>query len=207
MSITNYSELQTAVANWLNRSDLTTYIPDFIALGEVRINRDISKMNLVGLEKRATADLTAGDAYLGSPTGILVIKSVKVSGSPNVVLKYMTPDALSETYNSTATAKPRAYTIVGDEIKFGPIPDSAYTVEITYTSKETALSDGNTSNWFTANAPDLLLYAALMEAEPFLKNDARTQTWAGMYGSSLDALDSMNRVLQFPSSGLEMRVL
>jgi hypothetical protein len=207
MALSTYTEIKAAVASWLNRSDLTTHIPDFISLAEVRINRDIAKLNLVGLEKRATATTVSGDAYLATPSRLLAIKSLKISGSPNRVLKYMTPDALSEVYNSTSTAKPYAYTVIGDEIKFAPIPDSAYTVEMNYCAKEQELSGSNATNWFTTNAPDLLLYGALMEAEPFMKNDERLATWSNMYSTALTALETMNHSLSFSGSGLEMRVV
>lgn len=207
MALTTYTELKASVASWLNRSDLTTQIPDFITLAHVRIHRDVSKLNLVGLEKRATASTASGDAYLSTPTGLMSVRSIKINSAPVRVLRYMTPDALSEVYNSTATSKPYAFSIIGDEIKLAPIPDSVYTVEINYFAKETVLSDSTASNWFMANTPDLLLYASLLEAEPFLKNDERINVWSNMYTSGLNALESMNRVLTTSSGPLEMRVV
>ena len=41
MAINTYATLQTAVANWLDRSDLTDRIPEFIALAEARMNRTL----------------------------------------------------------------------------------------------------------------------------------------------------------------------
>jgi hypothetical protein len=38
MGITNYSELQTAVAKWLHRTDLTAQLPDFITIAENKLN-------------------------------------------------------------------------------------------------------------------------------------------------------------------------
>ena len=35
------------------------------------------------------------------------------------------------------------------------------------------------------NAPDLALYGALIEAEPFLKNDKRLAVWQGFYDTAL----------------------
>jgi len=198
MALTTYSELKTAVASWLNRSDLTAQIPDFISLAEVRINRDVAKMNLVGLEKRATASTTSGDDYLATPSRMLSVKSLKLNTNPVRVLKYMTPDSLSRLYTGS-TGVPKAYTVIGDEIKFGPAPDGVYTVEINYCAKETPLSSSNSSNWFMANTPDLLLYGALVEAEPFLKNDERIQVWSGMYSTGLDSLDTMNKSIGFPA--------
>lgn len=207
MALSTYTEIKASVASWLNRSDLTTQIADFISLAEVRINRDVAKLNLVGLEKRATATTTSGDAYLATPTRLLAIKSLVVNGSPNRVLKYTPPDVMAQLYNNTATAKPYAYTVIGDEIKFGPVPDSAYTVEMTYCAKEQPLSGSVATNWFTANAPDLLVYGALMEAEPYMKNDERIATWSNMYQAGLSSLEEMNRTLSFSGSGLEIRVV
>jgi len=39
MAISTFAELKTAAANWLDRSDLTDRIPEFIALAEARFNR------------------------------------------------------------------------------------------------------------------------------------------------------------------------
>ena len=205
MSITTYSELQTAVSNWLNRDDLTTYIPDFITLAEVRIKRDVAKMNLVGLEKRATTTTTSGDEYVTTPTDMLSVKSIKINSSPVRRLRFMSLDALEEHYPSTSTSKPYAYALVGTEFRLAPIPDSAYTLEIAYCHSPAVLSGSNTSNWFLTDTPDLLVYASLLEAEPFLKNDARIATWQTMYNSALQSLESFNNTGRFPD-GLEMVV-
>ena len=44
-------------------------------------------------------------------------------------------------------------------------------------------------NWLTEYAPDVLLYASLLEALPFLKNDERVQMWQGMYDRAAQALN------------------
>jgi len=206
MAITTYSELQTAIANWLNRTDLTTYIPDFITLAETRINRDVAKMALVGLEKRVTSTTTSGDAYVTLPTDVQTIKSVKLNTSPVRRLRPMSLDAIEDAYPSTSVSKPYAYAMVGAEIRLAPIPDSAYTIEISYCYTPTVLSASNTSNWFLTDTPDLLLYASLLEAEPFLKNDQRIMTWQSMYDRGLESMDSLNNSQRF-SDGMEVAIL
>jgi len=52
MAITTYAELQTAISNWLNRDDLSSYTGDFIALGERKLEREVRHWKG---EKRATA--------------------------------------------------------------------------------------------------------------------------------------------------------
>ena len=65
MAITSYAELQTAMANWLIRDDLTNRLPEFIDLFEAEVNR---RLRIQDMETRATATLTSGSDYLALPT-------------------------------------------------------------------------------------------------------------------------------------------
>ena len=51
-----------------------------------------------------------------------------------------------------------------------PTPNAAYTIELAYNAQEPGLSSSNTTTWVSTNAPQLLLYACLIEAFKFLKN-------------------------------------
>ena len=46
MALSNYTELKASIADFLNRDDLTSVIPDFITLAESQINRDIRHMKV-----------------------------------------------------------------------------------------------------------------------------------------------------------------
>ena len=59
MAITTYAELQTAIANWLARDDLTTYLPDFITLFEAAANR---RLRVRQMETTATLTPSSGSA-------------------------------------------------------------------------------------------------------------------------------------------------
>lgn len=65
-----------------------------------------------------------------------------------------------------------------------PTPDAAYPAEILYYELPQPLSDAVQTNWITEYVPQLLLYATLLEASPFLKNDERIATWQAMYDRS-----------------------
>ena len=54
MAITTYAELKTAIADFLNRDDLTSVSADFITLAEADINRRVRHWRM---EKRSTAQL------------------------------------------------------------------------------------------------------------------------------------------------------
>ena len=121
MAIGTFGELKTAIANFLARSDLTDRIPEFISLAEARMGRELSTRSQ---EKRSTATVSGGDAFVSLPTDLRSVRLVKLNSSPTEVLEYYTPVRLDEMYSSGATGKPRAYTVVGAEIKFAPTPDA-----------------------------------------------------------------------------------
>lgn len=188
MSISTYSELKTAIANWLHRADLTAYVPDFIALAESRLNREL---RLRSMEARATATLT--DGYIQLPTGYLEMRNLQINTDPVRFLEYRTPLQIDYEYPSqNSSGIPKVYTIVGDEIQIVPKPDSGYTVEMAYHKKFDALSDSATTNWLLTNAPDLYLFGSLIEAEPFLKNDKRVVLWEAKYRNAIDALQKQD---------------
>ena len=177
MSIASYSELKTAVANWLNRSDLTSYVPDIITFGEKRIYRDL---RIRAMETALSSAISSGVVAL--PSDYVELKFAYVNGSPTRILKRRQPDFIYEKYPTrSADAKPNFIAREASNFIFGPYPDSGYTIKGVYYKRLDPLSDSNTTNWFTANAPDLLLYASLVEAEPFLKNDSRIATWESFY--------------------------
>jgi hypothetical protein len=96
------------------------------------------------------------------------------------------------------------YTIIASEFKFAPAPDSNYTLEVLYYANPAFLTDTNPSNVFVATCPDLLLYGALVEAEPYLMNDARIQLWAGMYDRGVTALNAADDASEH--SGVPLRM-
>jgi hypothetical protein len=98
------------------------------------------------------------------------------------------------------------YTILASEFEFAPNPDAAYVLEILYYAKPTILSDSNASNVFLANYPDALLYASLLEAEPYLINDARTQTWATLYDRAIKNISDADQGSEYSGIPLQMRI-
>lgn len=202
MSITNYSELQTAIANWLDRDDLTDRIPEFIRLAEARINRSLK---VRGMEDRSTTPLVSGQAYYSLPTDFLYARNVQINTSPVTVLYYRTPQQLDVEYPSSNTGNPKVYTIIGDEMQLAPVPDSTDTLEIAYYAKPAQLTASNTTNWLTNNAPDLLLYGSLMEAEAYLVNDNRVPGWKDAFYLAVDEWNSLDKRGRHSGSVLVIR--
>lgn len=201
MAITDYSSLQTTVANYLARTDLTAQIPDFIRLAETRMRRELRIRQMM---KSATTTTTGGDATVALPSDFLEVRDLTIQTNPVRVINYVSPSVFSRNTRSTESGYPIDYTILATEFKFAPIPDSTYTLEILYYAAPEYLSDTNTSNVFLAVCPDLLLYGALIEAEPYLMNDARLQVWAGMYQKGVDALTTSDEQAQYSGVPIAM---
>lgn len=187
MAISTYAELQTAVANWLDRSDLTSRIPEFIALAEGRIAR---KLRIREMETESDVTLVAGTRTAAVPTGFREVRRVYLDSSPVRDLEYISPPDYWARYTSVNTGKPVCFTVEGTNLVFGPIPDAAYTAKVLHYKALDALSS-SAHAVFTAN-PDVYLYGALLAAEPFLKNDKRVQMWKGLFDEGLMELEMQN---------------
>ena len=203
MALTSYSSLKTEIANYLGRSDLTSQIPTFITLAELRLSREIRTRKLL---KSVTTTTTAGDSTVEIPSDFLEMRDMYLSGNPRISLNYNSPSAFTRNAQAEISGKPGFYTILGQEFEFAPIPDKAYTVELLYYFKPTAMSDSVSSNEFLANYPDALLYASLAEAEPYLMNDARIQVWSSLYDRAIANINVGDQNSEFAGVPLTMSV-
>lgn len=185
MALTTYTELKASVADWLNRTDLTTVVPDFISLAEAQIERTLRTRQMI---VRATAQIDT--EYSALPADFLETKSIKLNTNPVVALTFESIDALDSMKATMyiAPGKPKNFGIVGGQLRVLPVPDSTYTAELIYYAKLTKLSNSVASNWLLAQAPDVYLYGALLQASPYLKDDARITVWASLYQSGLEEL-------------------
>ncbi len=201
MAFDSYSSLKTTIANYLARSDLTSIIPDFIRLAETRLQREIRSRQMLVV---ATASTTGGDSTVGLPSDFLEMRDIHLNTTPVTTLRYKAPNSFYAESRVTEGGKPVDYTILGSEMQLAPIPDTSYTLQMLYYSKPTVLSDTNSSNVFLANYPDALLYASLAEAEPYLMNDARIQTWAALYDRAIAAINSSDQSSEYSGQPMSM---
>lgn len=202
MALGTFSDLKTSIASWLARDDLTAQIPDFITLAESRMNKELRLRHML---KRANANTAAGDDTVALPANFLEARDMYVDGSPKKQLDFVTPSQFSKIHAGSETGKPVAFTIVGSEFRLGPTPDGVHTLEITFYQKIPALSDTTTSNDILVHYPDIYLYASLIEAEPFLQNDQRLQTWSSLYQMAVASATVSNDREQFSGGPLQMR--
>ena len=189
MALTNYSELKTAISNWLDRTDLDDRIPEFIALAETRHRRDFK---IRRMETRVTANTIANTEYYTLPDDFVAMRNIQLNTDPKTALEYLTPEQMDRVRAGSNTGKPKAYSIIGNTFQLRPIPDGVYQIEMLYFKYFTALSDSNTTNDMLTFHPDAYLYGSLVEAEPYLQNDKRIQVWAGFYDRAKQDIISSN---------------
>ena len=189
MALDTYANLKTEIANYLNRTDLTSYLDTFIDLAEARHARDLRVREMESVDTSITT--VAGTQSYDLPTGYLEMRYVTWQSNPYTFLAYMTPPDFFRVYNAgEGSGSPGYYTIVGSKIYLGKQPDAANVLELGFFKRPTALSSSNTTNDILTYFPDLYLYASLAESEPFLMNDERLPVWAGLYKEGVNSANN-----------------
>lgn len=199
MPFETYDELQETVADWLDRTDLTERVPDFITLAEAQMNRRLRVRQMVS---RAEATFTSGVEFLDEPTGddppaLLepISLTLEISETDIRYLERLAPERLlANKVGVTTSGEPQFYAHVGTSLQLLPIPGQDYTGELTYYGKIPALSDDNTSNWLLAKYPDAYLYGSLLQGAPYLIDDERASTWGQLFEAALLDINKSNRV-------------
>ena len=203
MSFATYSDLQTSIGNYLARSDLTSQIPDFITFAENRLRRELRIRQML---KSVTTATVKDDSTVELPSDFLQVRDFVVVTNPLTPLSYSSPSSLSNDPRASEVGVPKSYTILANDFQLSPIPDAVYTVKMLYFAAPAYLSSSNTTNIFLTTAPDALLYASLIEAEPYLMNDARINTWGTMYDRAISSLTKSDEEGQYSGVPLAMKL-
>jgi hypothetical protein len=194
-----FTTLQQDVRRYLERG--TTYasdpvvfeqIPRLINLAERRIARELKIQGFINV---VSGTLQAGVAVYDKPDRWRDTVSINIgTGASNNTRKMLFTRVyeylLSYWPDRTATAEPLFYSDYNySHWLFAPTPDAAYPFEVLYYELPPLLDDAVQTNWLTEYAPQLLLYGALLEATPFLKNDERIPVWQNMYDRAASMLN------------------
>lgn len=170
--MTTYATLQTDVAAWLARTDLTAQIPSFIRLCENEIRRVVRV-----LEMQVDATLTIPDTgQLALPADFLGFRHVAGSGVPDAEINYVSPDRFHELrINRSAFSGviPKSfYTIESGNIILQPAPGSGETVDLdtSYFQAFPILTAPTDTNWLLTNHFDIYLYGSIRAAYEFIRN-------------------------------------
>lgn len=201
MAISTYAELLAAAANWLARDDLTLRIPEFVTLAEAKFNRTLFHPRMETKATLTVSTLVAEPEFLDLPTDFQTMRWVRLPdevGRPR--LQFLTQTQIDDyRYSIDNTAgTPRTFSIVGDQLELAPTPNEDMDVEILYRQNIPALIT-NSTNWLLTAAPDLYLYATMLEATPYIQNDSRVSLWATGMQTVMEQLNALAERQSFDS--------
>jgi hypothetical protein len=193
MPFSDYGSLQATIGkDWLNRSDLTVQIPDFIALAEATMKR---RLRRTSVRVQIPLTLLAGTIdTIVPPADMVELRSIRlVTGQPDLdrPLTLVSPEVLAEASarQAYAVGRPRWVSIIGGNIVVAQPPDQLYTAEIIYFQSLVPLSGTNTTNIVLTAAPDAYLFGALLQAAPYLEHDERIPVWQAKFDAAIDELN------------------
>ena len=204
-TITNYSNLQTTIADFLNRDDLTSVIPTFIQLAEAQINRDLRHWKM---EVRASGQQSAGDEWMQIPADWIETIRFNISTGGTRPLDLISRASMQDKRagNEDMSGTPRYYAHADSQFELYPTPNETTDTELLYFAKIDTLSDSNTTNWLLEDAPDVYLYGALLHSAPYLSEDQRVGVWAQMYSASISQLNMKSEQSRMSGSGLTVKI-
>lgn len=183
MALSTFTELKASIADWLNRSDLTSVIPDFVKLAEQDIERDLRSE-----VTRAALSLTSGAVSL--PAGLGELRSVRLNdGVYQGNIELVTPEHLADyrVAYGTSTGIPKWASVVDGTLLLVPTPDTTRTAEIVYFDVLSPLvATTNETNAVLTAAPDLYLYGSLFHACVYLQHDERAALFHDKYQEAVD---------------------
>ena len=203
MAIDNYGDLKTHMGLILkDQVNLVSRIPEFISLAEDDVNLDL---RVRAMEATADLAIASGDRDIGLPSRYVGMRRIYIAGDPNKRLEFLAPMDFWAKYLSTETGTPKAYTIEGEEIILGPIPNAAFTGKILYWKAFAALSGDDDTNWVFSNARGLYVYGACNHAAPYLHEDERVPMWKSLYLDLKQRVRDANDLDRFSGAPIQSR--
>lgn len=198
-AIPKYSDLCTKVADWMHRTDLLSLMPTFVAMAEENMSADIQSRSM---DAKTTLTTVPSVSTLPLPGDMVEMRRLQVVDSYNTVLKYVSPDQIGVDYDRNLQARPVEFTVIGGNIELAPIPDSAYSIELTYKQRVPALSSTNPSNWVLANWPSIYLFGTMIQACNYAMDFERQAVAQKMYE---EAINNVNSVDWYSGSTMRVR--
>jgi len=190
-----YSGLIEQIKAYLNRSDTSTVdrIPQFLANGEQKICRESKN---IGFAKYIVGNFINGQAVYQKPARWKRTLTFNYGTGQNNNIR----NQLSlRTYeyariywpDSNVVDFPKYYSDYGfDNWLVSPTPNVGYPFEVGYLELPEPLSINNQQNWLSLYVPDILLYASLLQAMPYVKTDERLPVWEKAYQDGINALNA-----------------
>jgi len=156
------------------------------------------------MESKQTASTVSGQRNYNLPASYIQMRNFQVNTSPLTTLSYVTPEIYDRLWGGSTSGTPKFYTILANEVSFGPIPATVMEVEMLFYKKFDNLSLTTTTNTLLTDSPDVYLYGSMMEAEPFIMNDERVALWATSLSKAISELQEQDNKDRHSGSALRI---
>lgn len=171
-----YAGLLASVADWLNRSDLTAQIPDFVTLAETKLNRDL---RLRVRQSEQPLSTVVASRFVALPAGFDEAITLWINWASG--REEITPVNAPELNTLTSQGRPYYWAVDGTNLAFERPADQAYSLTLRCQLNFSAAAGSAPALFILQNFPDLYLYGALLAAAPFLRDDTRIPTWNALF--------------------------
>jgi len=197
----NYGELKTLLAGYLHRSDLTAMIPNFVTLAQARLNHDIRHIMMNG---SSSINAIAGTANITLPSDFLHMVRLQVPYSSGYrTLQQQTLEqntAFNESYGG-GTGDPQYYAIINMTLaELVPTPEENVTLTCVYRRRLAAFTGDTATDDVLTKFPNAYVYAAMVEATPYIQSDKRLGLWKALYDEEMMRIDDVNLEAQWSDS-------
>ena len=204
MALNTFTALKASIADFLNRTDLTAVIPDFISLAEAQINRDVRHWKM---EARSSGQQDPADEYMQIPPDWVESIRLHLTGNGTSVVNLISRDAMADKRagDEDTSGTPMYYTHADSQFQLYPTPNATTDFELLYYQKVPSLIS-NADNWLLLDSPDVYLYGALLHSAPYLAEDERVAIWAQMYSAAVARLNEASESARYSGSGLKLKI-
>jgi len=188
MAISTYTQLQSEIAAWLHRANLTDRIPAFIQLCEERMNKVLRVKEMLSDE---TLSVTSGNARVSLPDRFLQMRQLRYNdGTRKTILQQRPLEMLYEGVADSGTPLFFGYSGSGSTIVINPVPADDTTIIADCYLKPQALSSTNSANDILLNYPSIYLQGSLVEGFRHIRNQEALQRAEAAF---LDAVGQANK--------------
>jgi hypothetical protein len=195
MSLSNWSDLQSTLNNWLGTNFYADQYGTWARLIEARVDRELRTRH-----QESTSTLTLSAAYIdleSDPADWLEFGFLELATDPPCELQMESPQNYAR-FRDDGSGTPRWFHFRGNRIYFRPAPDGTYTLNESHYEKIDGL-EANSTNWLMTNHPDVYLFGMLTMAADFKRDDGATiplataKRWSDNYERAWAALAVMDQ--------------
>lgn len=206
MSLATYADLKTSLAAWGGRSDLTSVIPDFVALCHATLMRDLR--GHLRLQRRVD-NFAVSAEYVPVPVDFMELVSAYLNTSPVTPLNFMPAESIAK--YATGTDTPKYISMGGsnaggqETFRFAPVPSGSNTATIEYYARLPFFPNDTATNWILTDHPNLYLYGSLFHLYAYIKDMEAAQGAMSLYQGHLADVKSAGKRTRWGANGMTVR--